>query len=106
MRETVYLGRNNTIELQLLEDSTALTTAQMQAITRMDLIYNGVTISSQENPSAFDWSTREDEAVVIISLGGLEISIGMDLAADLIVYDAQNTDGIVWASFNLKVVQG
>lgn len=103
MREYVYLGRDNTIELQLLADKTPLTALQMQAITKIELIYNGQTISSQTNPDAFDWSTREAEGVVIIALGDISISAGTDLAADLIIYDAENTNGIVWSSFTLKV---
>lgn len=106
MREYVYLGRDNTIERQLLADGTALTALQMQAITRMDLVYNGQTINSDDNPEAFDWSTRESEGVVIFALSGLSISTGTDLAADLYVYDAEHVNGIRWGSFSLSVEQG
>jgi hypothetical protein len=110
MGEIVYLGRDNTFELKLLEkrpgaNPEALTQDQMEAITRIDLIYSGTTISSQTNSSAFDWSTRQTEGVVIFALGGLDIPVGSDLAVELIVYDAEHPNGILWGSFSLKVEQ-
>lgn len=106
MRETVYLGRDNTIELELSVDGTPLTASQMQAITRLELIYNGQTISSETEPDAFDWSTREAQGVVILALGSVSMATGTDLAADLIVYSSDNPNGIKWPSFTLKVEQG
>ena len=104
MREIVYLNRDNTIDRQLLADGSVLTALQMQAINRIDLIYNGQTFSSDDHPSVFDWTSRAAEGAVVISAGALPIQIGTDLNADLIIYDPSNPNGIRWCSFSLKVV--
>ena len=105
MGEIVYLGRDNTFELQLLEQGLPLSQSDMAVITRIDLIFNGATVSSQDNPEALDWTSRAAEAVVVFDLGGLSLSTGTDLSTVLIVYDASHPNGLVWATFTLKVAQ-
>ena len=105
MRETVYLGRDNTIELELKEHKALLTSGQMDAITQAAIYYQGQVYDSDTHAGAFDWITKKDKAIIILDLGSLPLPIGMDTKAKLIIFDADNTDGIVWQRFTLEVIQ-
>ncbi|BBO73871.1 hypothetical protein DSCW_12880 [Desulfosarcina widdelii] len=102
--EHVYLGLNNTIDLQLKADGIALTAEQMQSITKIVLVFKELSISSDEHPDSFDWTTREDEGVVIMALGTLPIlPAGTDPLAYLKIYDSENPNGVYWGNFILTV---
>lgn len=90
LREIVYLNRDNTIDLQLKNDGNV---ANLSGTTKMELIVNGTTISSVTSPDAFDWSAGNGK--LVLALGAENLSAGSYIAK-LIVYDADNTDGIVW----------
>jgi len=99
MREIVYLNRDNVIDLQLQADGSAV---DLTPVTRMTLTLDGTTtIDSQTSPGAFDWSGGN--GVVVLALGGESIGPGR-YAAELAVYDAVNTQGIVWGGFDLTVI--
>jgi hypothetical protein len=99
--ELVWTGRDNTIDLLLKADGVARTDLDT-SVTKMVLRYNDVYYSSTEHSGVFDWVTRGSEGIVILSLGHLGLT-GSDRKAELIVYDASNTNGIVWDQIYIKV---
>lgn len=106
MAEHLYLGNDNTIDRVLRSDGTALTSSQMAAITKVTISFGSTTIDSDEAGAGpgqpFDWETRADEGVLILDLGGQTITAGSYLA-ELIVFDATNTNGIVWGNIPIIV---
>lgn len=99
MREIVYLNRDNVVDLQLQADGAA---ADLTPVSRMTLTLDGsTTIDSSTSPAAFDWSGGNGQ--LILSLGGESIAPGR-YTAELVVYDAVNTQGIVWGAFDLAVM--
>jgi len=107
-RETIYTDRDNPITLILKEDDENITEAQMLAITKVGVRYDpddngaGVYYNSDDYPTKFDWTTNADEAKVTMKLGTL-LPAGYDRKAELLIYNAVNTNGIVWDQFRLKV---
>lgn len=103
IEETVYRGRDNPIALILKNNDANLSTTEMSAITRMDIRYNGTYYSSASSPTLFDWTTFNEDAKVIIKLGMCGLTTGSDANTELIVYDAANTNGLMWDVFKLTV---
>lgn len=107
--ETIYLSRDNQIDLLLKSDSSGSLAAQdLSSVTRMVLQIgtsadpdSEATVDSDVDADAFGWDTGTT-GKVILSLGDQEISAGTYLAR-LIVYDPTYTDGIVWDHFRLAV---
>lgn len=96
--ETVWLDHDNTIDLVLTADGSAV---DLSSVTKMELeIGDDTIIDSATSADAFDWS--EGDGKLILALGGETITAGT-YTATLIVYDATNTDGIVWDQFTLVV---
>lgn len=104
LREIVYLNRDNTIDIILKADGTA---ADLSSVTKMELILDDTTISSVSSSDAFDWSqhgadTEEADRKLILALGDEDIDVG-SYDAQLIVYDVDNPDGIMWSYINIVV---
>jgi hypothetical protein len=97
--ETVYLARDNTIDLLLKADGVI---TDLTPVTRIDLIDTGCAweVSSTTSPNAFDWSGGVS-GVLILALGDEVIPAG-SYRARVILYDATNTDGIVWGEIKLN----
>ena len=98
--ETVYLARDNTIDLLLKADRVI---TDLAPVTRIDLIDKGCTwsVSSTASPDAFDWSSGAD-GILTLTLGDEVIPEG-SYRARIIIFDAANTDGIVWGEIKLIV---
>jgi len=88
--ETVYLDHDNVVDLQLLIDKQP---ADLSAVTKMELVFDEVVISSSDYPDVFDWS--EGNGIVHIKLYGVPIERKY-YDARLIVYDGSTPHGIVW----------
>ncbi len=102
--ETVYLGRDNTVDLVLKADGVA---QDLSPVTQMDLIVGGKTISSSSYPDAFDWTTDGAGGKVYLDLADPIASEGISAGtyvATLVVYDSEHPDGIRWDDFRLRVV--
>jgi len=97
LREIVYLNRDNTIDMILKADGSAV---DLSSVTKMELIIDETTISSLTSPDAFDWS--EGSGKLILALGDEDIDAG-SYDAQLIVYDVDNPDGIMWSYINIVV---
>ena len=91
-RETIYLGRDNAIDLQLQADGVAV---DLTSVTRMILRDAGCVweVDSTTSPGAFDRSAGD--GVVSLILGDEPIPAGAYYCR-LIVYDPTNVDGVVW----------
>lgn len=96
--ETVYKGRDNRNDLLLKANGVAV---DLSAVTKIELVGDGLTISSTTIPGAFDWSVGG--GVVNLSLGSVEdLSIGVNVFS-LIVYDPDNLSGIHWGELILDI---
>ena len=96
--ERTYAGHDNTIDLLLKADGSAV---DLSSVTRMTLEVAGSTIDSEVSGSAFDWDTGTT-GKVILTLGAESLTEGT-WQATLTVYDPDNENGIVWGTFNLIV---
>ena len=99
--ETVYLGRDNAIDLTLKVDGAA---ANLISVTRIDLQAEDGSwaVNSDASPGAFDWTTDPAAGYLSMMLGSEAIPEGVH-RVQLVVYDPSNTDGVVWAEFRLTV---
>lgn len=95
--EIVYLGADNVIDLVLLEDCIAV---DLSGVTKMTLDFDGTKIDSGTSPEAFDWSAGDGKLSLAL---GAESIVTAIYDAELVVYDAENTNGIVWGSFKVVV---
>lgn len=93
--EYVYNGRDNTIDLLLKADGSAV---DLSTVTRMIIKdKNGAwEVDEDDSASAFDRDT-DVTGKVIIALGDQGIT-ARNYQVQLIVYDPNNTNGIVWGS--------
>lgn len=101
---TVYEDRDNSFAVQLVKNEVKLTTAEMQAITKIAVMFDGTEYDSDTYPAGFDWTTREDEGVVILTLGSVLTAPARDTKAELLIYTLTDTDGLVWDLLDIKVV--
>ena len=101
---TVYEDRNNTICLQLFKNGIKLTSTEMDAFTNASIIFDGTEYDYDTYNAAFDWATRKAEAVIIIALGEVLDAPARDTKAELILYTATDTLGVVWGTLDIKVV--
>lgn len=100
----VYEDRDNTFAVQLIKNDVKLTTGEMQAITNIGLVFEGVEYDYDTYSTAFDWSTREDEGVVIFKLGAVLAAPARDTKTEIVIYTATETDGVIWTTIDVKVV--
>jgi hypothetical protein len=96
IKETVYKGRDNTIELVLSVDGKPI---NHNYITRAQIVMVAAVLDSAVSPVLFDL-TNVDR--LVMELGGSELIAGHH-AATLIVYDSGDPNGLVWGSFNIDV---
>lgn len=97
MTEYVYLGHDNTIDLLLKVDGVIY---DITSTTKMEVEFGSTTISSATSASAFDWT--QGDGKLYLTMGAESIPTGTYNAV-LTVYDATNTDGVVWNTFKCKV---
>lgn len=106
--EYIYLGNDNAIELILKEDGVAV---DLSGVTRTTLSFDSTTIDSATvgfgAGLAFDVS--EGSGKLVMRLGDLVDGLGAPLipvghyAAELVIYDSEHDDGIVWGKINIRV---
>ena len=98
----IYIGHDNAIERVLTEDGAPV---QLDSITRVVLTINGVDYDSDELGSDVMWWTDTKESdyfeetvdVLKIKLGGQAgLVAGVYSGCRLVIYDADNTAGVVW----------
>jgi hypothetical protein len=95
INETVYIGRDNTIELALTIDGNVI---NHTLITRVQLIMGGTVLDSDVSPAFFNFANPDR---LIMRLGGAGFAAGRH-SATLIIYDAGSPNGIVWGNLALN----
>jgi len=110
MKELVFEGRDNSIDLLLkvstLTDPT-MQVADLTNVTRMVLTReDGLAVDSDKESAIFDWATLATSGIVSIQLGHINLKNTKDKWR-LVVFDATNDKGIVWGDtdFQIKVEQ-
>lgn len=99
--ERVWLNHDNTINLVLKEDGTAIDTS---GLTKITVTLGGITFrSTNQSGDPIRWNQGGYETGEIrIDLGGQNLSVGRHKAT-IVVYDATNIDGIVWGNLTIRV---
>jgi len=95
--ETVYIGRDNTIDLQLKDDTVKpgkLANSDFSAVTKVELVINGtIAYNSIADPNIVSFTPG---GVVYLKLGGVLTLPKKHYIGELIIYTAANPDGIAW----------
>jgi len=101
---TIWKDRDNPSFIQLLKGGELLTELEMDAITKIEILFNGTYYSSADYAGLFDWTTYKSTAKVMITAGMIDMGVVLtDKKAELIVYDASNINGIVWAQISITI---
>lgn len=102
-REILPIYRNNTIDKTLKEDGVVV---DLSPVTRMTLEINGTIIDSDVTSygsgNAFDWSQGSGTVIFDVNT---HVSTPSTYDARLVVYDASNTRGIDWGTFEVKATK-
>jgi hypothetical protein len=100
-KEPIYKDRDNTIDRLLKIDDIA---ADLSGVTKMELIFPDVAdpVSSADSADVFDWSIGDGK--LFLSLGHIGfLTAGQWYSPELIVYDANNPDGVNWGIIRFRV---
>ena len=99
--ERVWLQHDNTINLVLKEDGSAIDTS---GLTKITTTLGGITFkSTNQAGDLIRWNQVGYETGEIrINLGDQNLSVGRHKAT-IVVYNASNPDGIVWGSLTVRV---
>ncbi len=95
--EIVYIGKDNSIVLSLMKDNVAITHTD---ITRCQALVGATLLDSNSTPALFNL-TQIDRITLKFGQAGL---VAGRYPVTLTVFDAVNTNGIVWGEFPVVVV--
>ena len=104
MSEIVYINRDNDFSFDVYKNGTEAIDGT--AITKTALILKSydesysLTIDSDSNPTMFSWSNN----TVTISVGTHPSLVKGEYVGRLVLYDSNNTNGIVWGDPFVVVV--
>ena len=100
--ETVYLEHDNTIDLLLKADGTA---QDLSDVTKITASFDDTLITSTDKANGvITWDQASyDTGEIRLNLGDQDISVGI-YRVPIIVYDATNTDGIVWGYVEIIII--
>lgn len=101
IQETVYKNRDNAIWLGLRVNRDLIDVSELTRVQLVDgdTIYDSDSLGSGAE-APFDWTSEED--ALILRLGGLGLSLGKHTVT-LIVFDADNENGVIWDTIRLLV---
>lgn len=88
---TIYSNHNNTVTLTLTDGGVD---EDLSAATKVEVVIGDTAINSVDAPTAFDL-TGLATGVIVLDFGGQSIAVGV-YQPRVVIYDATNTDGIVW----------
>ena len=98
LRETIFLGRDNVIRLQLSEDRVLFNKAYPNINPdRWVLTINSelpLVIDSELNPEVFDWG--DEESILELNLGQFLTEMMPFTPTTLVLYTVQWPHGLVW----------
>lgn len=89
---TIYIGHDNALTLTFTDNNVA---EDFSAATKFEVVLGSVSINSVDTPTAFDLTDKASGSIDLL-FGAQAIDAG-EYAARVVVYDAVNDDGIVWA---------
>ena len=93
-RETIWLGRDNVIGYVLKADGAAY---DLSGATMFQLVFSGTTVSSYRHDAWFDWtSTTLATGQLNLLLGGVTNVSPGQYKMEVIYYDVDNANGIMW----------
>lgn len=98
--ELCYIGRDNSIDVELREDGVAV---DLSLVTRVRLELFDVddedaapaVVDSSITAAAFDFNTDAGDGIIHIKLGAILSSEG-EYRVRLVTYDPDNANGLVW----------
>jgi len=101
-KEYIYLGHDNTIDRILKADDIP---QDLSSVTKITMTFGDTTLESTDKASGIiTWDQGGyDTGEIRMDLGAQTIDAG-NYRAPIVVYDATNTDGIVWDTINVVVV--
>jgi hypothetical protein len=97
---TVYVDRDNTFTMTLKKNDISLTEEEMNAITKVEIKYQGTYYNSIDNAAGFDITVATAKVKITPKALLLAESITGELV-EVIIYDSASTNGIVWDQFTL-----
>ena len=94
-KEIVYKGHDNTIDLVLKSDGVA---QDLSSVTKITASFDSTLVESTDKAAgAITWDQAGYATGEIrLDLGDQDIAAGRYTAIPIIVYDADNPNGIVW----------
>jgi len=101
IQETVYKNRDNAIWLGLRVNREVIDVSDLTRVQIVDgdTTYDSDSLGSGEE-APFDWTS--EIGVLILRLGGLGLSVGKHIVT-LIIFDADNENGVIWDTMRLLV---
>jgi len=97
---TVYEGRDNIDQMLFKIGGAAL---PIDTITDAEIIFNDESYDSDTYSAYFDWATDGASGILAVKMG-LFLPVGRDYNAQVIIYGATTTNGIVQDTVDIKVV--
>jgi hypothetical protein len=98
---TVYKDYDNSFIVQLTEDDVPV---DLTGISKAAIYYKDTFYDSDAYSDSFDWSLGDGK--LEIKLGVIStLPLGRDSAVELIIYDTENPNGIIWGKLYLHVKQ-
>ena len=95
----VYKEKDNAIDLLLKADGVV---HDLSDTTKVELVFeDGSTVNSTASGEMFDFSSYATSGILVLKLGDLDKTAAF-YSAQLVLYDATNTDGIVWGRVPLE----
>lgn len=100
--EIVYKGHDNTIDLVLKSDGTA---QDLSGVTKITATFGDILVTSTDKAAGLiTWDQAGyDTGEIRIAIGGESITASR-YNVPIIIYDAVNTDGIVWGYVIIRII--
>jgi hypothetical protein len=99
--EKVYIGRDNEVIFSLYNDKQLWTSDDIDEITKAEICYKDEYYDSDTYPDYFDFVTYASQGAIGVKLGRIVSTEGTDRYAELIIYTATYTNGVVQGRFCL-----
>ena len=102
----VVLGGDDEQVVQLLLDGVAQVVSALQNVTVV--FPDGIEIKSSVEPTLFDWVTRAQEGIIVLTLGQTAntINTGSHYPVKLFIFDDARPNGLLWDSVRMNVSMG
>ena len=101
--EVIYLGHDNSIDLLLKADDAAV---DLSSVTKITATFGDLLVESTDKAAGvITWDqSGYDTGEIRLAVGGVADMPTGKRDVPIVVYDATNTDGIVWGEVNFSVL--